>query len=196
MANTNKPFGLRPVGTIGHASYVGKVQQFYVPADNANAIFIGDTVVWATSSDAQAVNPDEALYPEAAVGSAGAIVVGVCVGVVPVPADLSITYRKASTAMYILVDVDPMTIYSMQGDSTVFTVAQVGLNATITATGGSTTTGRSNFVLTNPQASATEDLLILGIDPDPQNEVGAYMKFLVKLNLHQYGPGIVRVGIS
>ena len=196
MANTNKPFGLRPVKTLGHACYVGKIEKFYVPADNANAIFIGDTVVLASSSDAQKLYPDDAYYPEVAVGSAAAVVAGVCVGVEPLPTDLSINYRKASTAMYVFVDVDPMTIYSMQGDSTVFTVAQVGLNATITATAGSTTTGRSNFVLTNPQASATEDLLILGIDPDPNNEVGAYMKFLVKLNLHQFGPGAVRVGIS
>lgn len=197
MANTNKPYGLRPVGTLGHACYCGKVQQFFVPADNSNAIFIGDTVILASNSDVQRVNADDAYYPEAAVGAAGSIVVGVCVGIIPAPADLTINYRKASTAMYILVDTDPMTVYSMQGDSTAFTVANAsGLNATITATGGSTTTGRSAFVLTNPQASASEDLLIVGVDPAPDNEIGAYMRFLVKLNLHQYGPGVVRVGIS
>ena len=197
MANTNRPFGLRPVGTIGHAAYVGKVQRFYVPADNANAIFIGDTVVLAGTSDVQRIYPDDSYSPEAAVGAAASVVAGVCVGVEPVWTDLSINYRKASTAMYIYVDVDPMTVYSMQGDSTVFTVANAaGLNATITATGGDTATGRSKFVLTNPQASATEDLLVLNADPAPDNEIGAYMRFLVKLNLHQFGPGIVRVGIS
>ncbi len=197
MANTNKPYGLRPVGTMGAHSYNGQLRQFAVPADNSNAIFIGDTVVLAGTSDVMRVNADDAYYPEAAVGAAAAIVIGVCVGVVPVPTDLSINYRKASTFMYILVDTDPNTIYSIQGDSTVFTVANAaGLNATITATGGSTVTGRSKFVLTNPQASATEDLLIIGVDPAPDNEIGAYMRFLVKLNLHQFGPGIVRVGVS
>lgn len=197
MANTNRPYGLRPVGTLGHACYCGKVMRFYVPADNSNAIFLGDTVVLAGTSDVQWIYTDDSYSPEAAVGAAASIVAGVMVGVEPVHTDLSITYRKASTAMYIYVDVDPMTIYSMQGDSTVFTVANAaGLNATITATGGDTTTGRSKFVLTNPQASATEDLLILNVDPAPDNEIGAYMRFYVKLNLHQFGPGAVRVGIS
>ena len=195
MANSNKPFGLRPVGTLGQGCYTGKVQRFYVPADNSTAIFIGDTVVLASSSDAQKLYGDDSYSPEVAVGTASTIQTGVCVGIEPVWTDLSITYRKASTAMYIYVDTDPMTIYSMQGDSTVFTVADVGLNATITATAGDTTTGRSKFVLTNPQASATEGLLILNIDPAPDNEVGAYMRFLVKLNLHQFGAS-VRVGIS
>lgn len=197
MANSNKPYGLRPVGTLGQASYVGKVMRFYVPADNANAIFIGDTVVLAVSSDVQRIYADDSYSPEAAVGAAAAIAAGVCVSVEPVFTDLSINYRKASTAMYIYVDVDPMTVFSMQGDSTVFTVANAaGLNATITATGGDTATGRSKFVLTNPQVSATEDLLIIGVDPAPDNEIGAYMRFLVKLNLHQFGPGIVRVGVT
>lgn len=196
MANTNKPYGFRPVGTLGNASYAGNVRKFAVPADNANAIFIGDTVVLAGTSDAMAVYPGDVLVPEVAVGSAGAIVVGVCVGVEPKYSDLSINYRKASTFMYVFVDVDPMTIYSVQGDSSTFAITQVGLNATITATGGDTATGRSKFVITNPQASAAEDVLILGLDPDPGNEVGVYTKFLVKLNLHQFASGIVRVGIS
>ena len=196
MSNSNKPYGFRPVGTLGNASYAGSVRKFAVPADNANAIFIGDTVVLAGTSDAMAVYPGDVLVPEVAVGAAAAIVVGVCVGVEPKYSDLTINYRKASTFMYIFVDVDPMTIYSVQGDSTVFAVTQIGLNATITATGGDTATGRSKFVITNPQASATEDVLILGVDPAPDNGVGAYMRFLVKLNLHQFASGVVRVGVA
>ena len=83
MANTNKPFGLRPVGTIGHSSYVGKVQQFYVPADNSTAIYIGDTVVLASSSDAQKLYADDAYYPEAAVGSAAAVVISLLATIYP-----------------------------------------------------------------------------------------------------------------
>lgn len=194
MANANKPYGFRPVGTLNAASYTGQVRKFYVPADNATAIFIGDIVVAATTSDAQRVDADDVLYPEAAVGAATSKVLGVCVGVQPVPSDLSINYRKASTAMYIFVDVDPNTIYSVQGDSTVWTVADVMCNATITATTGSTTTGRSAMVITAPTADAAKGTLIIGVDPDPDNEVGAYWKMLVKLNLHQFGTAIV--GIS
>ncbi len=195
MANTNKPFGFRAVGTLNGAPMNGMVRKYAVPADNASAIFIGDTVTMAATSDAMKVNADDAYYPEATVGAATSVVLGVCVGIEPVPTDLSINYRKASTLMYILVNTDPNTIYSVQGDSTVWTVADVGCNATITCTGGSTTTGLSNFVITAPTADATKGVLILGIDPDPNNEVGAYMKFLVKLNLHQFG-GTSLVGIS
>lgn len=193
MANSNAPFGFRPVGTLNAASYSGKIRKYYVPADNANAIFIGDTVVAAGTSDAQILYPGDAYAAEAAVGAATSKVLGVCVGVEPLYSDLTVNYRKASTAMYIYVDTDPNTIYSVQGDSTAFTVADVGSNATITATAGSTATGRSAMVITAVGADATKGVLILNIDPDPKNEVGAYMKFLVKLNLHQFGTAIVGI---
>ncbi len=193
MANSNSAFGFRPVGTLNAASYSGKVRKYYVPADNATAIFVGDIVVAAGTSDAQILYPGDAYAAEAAVGAATSKVLGVCVGVEPLYSDLTVNYRKASTAMYIYVDTDPNTIYSVQGDSTAFTVADVGSNATITATAGSTATGRSAMVITSVGADATKGVLILGIDPDPKNEVGAYMKFLVKLNLHQFGTAIVGI---
>jgi hypothetical protein len=194
MANSNTPFGFRPVGTINGASYNGQVRKFYVPADNGTAIFIGDIVVAATTSDVQILYPQDAYQAEAAVAATTSKVLGVCVGVEPLYSDLTVNYRKASTAMYIYVDTDPNTIYSVQGDATVWTVADVMCNATITATAGSIATGRSAMVITAPTADAAKGTLILNIDPDPQNEVGAYMKFLVKLNLHQFGTAII--GIS
>lgn len=194
MANSNAAYGFRPVGTLNAASYSGQVRKYAVPADNATAIFIGDIVTMAGTSDAMAVYPGDVLYPEAAVGAATSKVLGVCVGIEPLYSDLSVNYRKASTFMYIYVDTDPNTIYSVQGDSTVWTVADIGCNATITATGGSTTTGRSAMVITAPTADAAKGALIIGVDPDPNNEVGAYWKMLVRLNLHQFGTAIV--GIS
>jgi len=194
MANTDRAYGFQPVGTLNAASYSGQIRKYYVPADNSTAIFIGDTVVAATSSDAQRLYSSDALYPEVAVGAATSHPVGVVVGIEPLYVDLTVSYRKASTAMYVYVNTDPNTIYSVQGDSTVWTVADVMCNATITCTAGNTTTGRSKFVITSPSADATKGVLILGVDPDPANEVGAYMKFLVKLNLHQFGTAIV--GIS
>ena len=194
MANTDKPYGFRPVGTLNAASYSGQIRKYYVPADNATAIFIGDIVVAASTSDAQAVYPQDVLYPEAAVGAATSKVLGVCVGIEPLYSDLSINYRKASTAMYIYVDVDPNTIYSVQGDSGAWTVADVMCNATITATAGDTATGRSKMVITAPTADAAKGTLIVGVDPDPNNVVGVYWKMLVRLSLHQFGTAIV--GIS
>jgi hypothetical protein len=161
MANANRPYGFRPFGTLNAASYNGQVRKYYVPADNSTAIFIGDIVVAATTSDAQAVYPIDALRAEAAVGAATSKVLGVCVGIEPLYSDLSVNYRKASTAMYIYVDTDPNTIYSVQGDSSTWSIADVMCNATITATAGDTTTGRSKMVITSPSADATKGVLIL-----------------------------------
>lgn len=194
MSNANKPYGFKLVGTLKSSPLSGMVHKYAVPADNANAIFIGDTVVAAGTSDAMAIYPGDVLRPEAAVGGATSKVLGVCIGVEPVGNDLSINYRKASTFMYIYVVTDPLALFSVQGDSSTWAVADVGLNATITATAGDTTTGRSKFVITSPTADAAKGVLIVGVDPDPNNEMGAYTKFIVKLNLHQFGTAIV--GIS
>lgn len=194
MANANKPYGFRPVGTLNGASYNGQVRKYVVPADNANAIFIGDIVVAAGTSDAMAVYPTDVLRAEAAVGATTSKVLGVCVGIEPLYSDLSVNYRKASTLMAIYVDTDPNTIYSVQGDSSTWAITDVMCNATITATAGDTTTGRSKMVITAPTADAAKGVLILDVDPDPDNAIGVYTKFLVKLNLHQFGTAIV--GIS
>lgn len=197
MANTNAPYGLRPVGTMNSASYNGKAQKFYVPADNATAIHIGDTVEIAGTGSAQAVYPIDVLRPEVAEGTQADVhTLGVVVGIEPLYSDLSVNYRKASTAMYILVDTDPQTIYSVQGDSGTWTAEDVHLNANITVTAGSNTTGRSNFVITTPTADAAKDTLIIGVDPALDNETGAYMRFLVLLNLPQYGFNARTVGLT
>lgn len=197
MANSNKPYGLRPVGTIGSAGYTGRVQKFYVPADNATAIHIGDTVEIAGTGEAQRVYAGDVLRPEAAEGTqADTHTLGVVVGVEPLYSDLSVNYRKASTAMYIFVDTDPQTIYSVQGDSGTWTAEDVHLNANLTVTAGDNATGRSKFVITTPTADAGKDTLIIGVDPDPNNEMGVYTKFLVVLNLPQYGFGARTVGLT
>ena len=114
MANSNTPYGLRPVGTIGNASYAGKIEKFFVPSTDATAIGLGDPVVLAGSADADGVPTVTRFSNYVASTSTASTVVGVMVGVVPVPTDLTLNYRKASTAQYVLVDTDPNTIYEVQ----------------------------------------------------------------------------------
>lgn len=184
MANTNKPFGLRPFQTLNASCYNGAVRKFYVPSTDATAIYIGDTVKIGGSSGS--LYPTDAPHPTAAKAAAADVVLGVCVGIEPLFSDLSINYRKASTGMYIFVDTDPNTIYEIQSDATGVAAADVGLNADLSVVAGSTTTGQSNSVLTSPTASATEDFLIVGLHPAVDNEAGAYARVLVRLNLNQY----------
>jgi len=195
MANANTPFGLRPVGTIGSAGYTGRIERFYVPATDSAAIGMGDPV---TLTGAGGLHTDGT--PIVKRGTVGGIALGVMVGVLPTPTDLSLTYRKASTAMYIYVDTDPNTVYAVQedGDGGAVALANGTKNASLILGTVDTVTGNSKTMLDSSTAAATAtlDLLLLRPVLAPDNEVpAAYAKWLVKLNLHQYAAGIVRVGV-
>jgi hypothetical protein len=60
------------------------------------------------------------------------------------------------------------------------------MNADVTVAAGSTVTGISGTVITGPEASAADNVLLISIVPSPNNGVGAYCNWLVKLNLNQY----------
>jgi hypothetical protein len=193
MANVNKPSGLRPVGTFGSAGYAGRIETFYVPSTDSTAIGLGDPVTLAGGLHTDGT-------PIATRATAAAVTCGVMVGVVPIPTDLTVNYRKASTSMYILVDTDPNTIYEIQEDSDGGYVALASgtqnapyiLGTVDTATGNGETVLDSSSVAAN----AALDLLILRPSDAVDNEFPAnYAKWLVKLNLHQFAAGIVRVGV-
>lgn len=190
MANANKPFGLRPYSTLSGSSRSGTVRMYYVPATDNTAIFVGSPVKLAgTEGSLYAGDPP---VPTVTIITSGDATVGVMVGVVPLPTDLSLNYRKASTGMYILVNTDPETIYLVQGDSDTYDAADVGFNMNLTVGTGSTTTGVSNAVADQSSAAntATLDLQILGSAPVPGNDLtGGYPLLLAKLNNYQYVDG-------
>ena len=195
MANQNQPMGLRPVATIGNSGYKGTIETFYVPSTDATAIGIGDPV---TLTGAGGLHTDGT--PICKRGTVGGVAAGVCVGVKLLPNDLTVTYRKASTSMYILVDTDPNTIYEIQEDSVGGAVALADgtKNASLILGTVDTVTGNSKTMLDSSTvaADATLDLLILRPAPAVDNTVPlAYAKWLVKLNLHQFANGVVRVGV-
>lgn len=195
MANTNKPFGLRPYGTLNGGPYSGNVRTYFVPATDATAIYIGDPVKLAGTEGT--LNADDLPMPTATKAASTNVVIGVCVGVIPLPTDLTVLYRKASTAMYILVDTDPATIYAVQGDADTYDSADIGLNMNYTVSTGSTTTGVSNLVADQSSAATTNslDLQVLGTVPLPNNDLtGGYPLLLVRLNLNQFANGAT--GIS
>jgi hypothetical protein len=195
MANPNLAMGLRPVGTIGQEGYCGKIEAFNVPATDATAIGIGDPV---TLTGAGGISADG--LPIAKRGTVGGIVVGVCVGVKLSPTDLTLGYRKASTAMTILCDTDPLTVYEIQEDSGGGSISLANgtkdcsliLGTVDTVTGYSKTMLDSSTVA----ATATLDCLLLRPAPAVNNTPAATnAKWLVKLNLHQYSTGAISVGV-
>lgn len=188
MANSNTPFGLRPVGTLGSAGYVGRIEKFHASSNDSSAIGLGDVVYLTGTADANGV-PTVARFTSAATGQT----VGVLVGVVPTPTDLTLNYRKASTEMYCLVDTDPNTIYEVQDSDTTTTTAlaatDVGANCSLVMGTVNTTTGNGKTVLNATTAATTTTLAvqILRLKPAVDNAIGSYAKWIVKLANHQYG---------
>jgi hypothetical protein len=190
MANSNKPFGLRPVGNLNGSPWNGGIRKFYVPSTDANAIYIGDMVKLAGTEGS--LYPNDAPLPTVAIAAANDTVVGVMVGIEPIPTNLNLRHRAASTGMYVFVCVDPQTIYMVQGDADTYDAADVGFNMTLTVAAGSTVTGRSASVADQSTAAntATLDLQVLGTVPVLNNDLtGGYPLLLVKLNNCQYVDG-------
>ena len=180
MANIDAPSGLRPVKHLDGSPYNGAFNRYYVPSSDSTAIFVGDAVVSAGSSDADGV-------ASVAQASAGGNVRGVVVGIEPIT-DESTIYRAASTERYVYVADSPDLIFEVQEDSVGgdLAAANVGQNADIVVGSGSTAAGRSAMELDSSTATASAaQLRILGLSPKADNEIGTNAKWLVMINEHE-----------
>jgi hypothetical protein len=187
MANTDTPFGFRPIRYLSGAPYNGACNKYYVPATDGSAIYVGDPVKLAGSGDDNGV-------PDVAVCAAGNRPVGIVVGVDPVEGqsapNLSRLYRPASTAMYLWVADDPDLVFEIQEDSVGGDLAKtsLGLNIEFIAGSGSTTTGLSGFEIDSSTAATTNTLTcqVIRLARRPDNAIGANAVYEVRINLHQY----------
>lgn len=179
MPNTNVAFGLRPVLPKGG---VVQTNEYFVPASDGTALFVGDPVIIAGSGDAAGV-------PSIVRASAGTSnrITGVVVGFRP---DSNITangYRAASTAAYVLVCDDPEQVFEIQDDSDggALAVTDIGLNANLVAGSGSTATKMSGFQLdtSTKGTGATLQARIVRVVQRADVEIGANAKVHVRINL-------------
>lgn len=174
MANTNAPFGLRPVKPGFAGAYAATVNPYYIPVGYATSLFIGDPVKKTGTANTAAVTVPGAgsfeigTMPEinkATVGTGNAIT-GVIVGFAVLPTDLTKQYNAASTERVAFVADDPNEIFEIQADGAINAV-DVGLNAVLIYTqSGSTITGLSGAELdtgttTAPATTAAFQLKIL-----------------------------------
>lgn len=183
MANSNTPWGLRPVRHRSGAPYNGAATRYAIPASDGTAVYLGDPVILAGSADADGV-----ATVTKATAAGGAYMLGPVVSVEPITRD-STTYREASTLRYVWVADDPDLIFEVQEDAVggALAVADVGLNADWIAGSGSTITGLSGAMLDTSTKATTNtlQLRILGFKQSVDNEVGsANAKVLVAINLH------------
>jgi hypothetical protein len=186
MANTNKPFGLRPSGNLS-ATGAQKQYGYQIQDNQAGAIYQGDLVV---VYDGYIIKYDASTH---------AAPTGVFNGVQyddPTRANKPTwkNYYPGSidiTTGIIACEVldDPSQLFLVQADGAI-AQANIGKNADPTAsTTGSTTTGVSNGSLSSASIAKTAALTfkIVGLYESPDNELGNYAVVVVKLNQHQYG---------
>ena len=184
MANIDKAFGFRPIGNL---SATGAQKQYgYEIADNqAGTIFQGDLVALSAGFITRFLPATHT----AAVG-----VFNGCNYIDPTtgkptfknfyPGSVNITSGK------IVADVidDPSQLFLVQCDAG-FVAADVGKNADVIGTGGSTTTGVSTMELNSSTLATTAalNLKTVGLYNVPSNEYGSFAVVVVKINEHVYG---------
>ncbi|MEY1555323.1 hypothetical protein AB3Y40_06775 [Yoonia sp. R2331] len=206
MANSDTPFGLKPIRHRNGAAYNGAVNPYYVPAGYGTALFVGDPVVKTGTSNSTIVTAPGAgefnvgalpAVNKAAAGDTNAIT-GVIVGFAPDPNGLERTYNPASTERVALVCDDPDVVFEIQADGAI-AATQVGLNAVLIYTNsGDTGTGLSGAELDTtsdvPAATATNQLTIQRVVNREDNEAGsAFTKVEVKINNHTEAHGAVGI---
>jgi hypothetical protein len=184
MANIDKASGLRPIGNL---SATGAQKQYgYEIADNqAGTIFQGDLVALSAGYITRFLPASHT----AAVG-----VFNGCNYIDPTtgkptwknyyPGSVNITSGK------IIADVidDPSQLFLVQCDEG-FVAADVGKNADVVGTGGSTTTGVSTMELDSSTLAVTAalNLKTVGLYNVPGNDFGTNAVVVVKINEHVYG---------
>ena len=184
MANIDKAFGLRPIGNL---SATGAQKQYgYQIADNqAGTIFQGDLVVltggfisrFLPASHTAAVGVFNGCnYNDPTTGK-------------PTfsnfyPGSVNITSGQISADV---LD-DPNQLFIVQCDAG-FVAADVGKNADVIGTGGSTTSGISAMELNSSTLAVTAalNLKVVGLYNDVNNEFGTNAVVVVKINEHVYG---------
>lgn len=197
MANSNRPFGLRPVKHRNGADWDGRANQYFLHSSNTDAIRVGD-VVTKNLTLAQ-IDPTYGL-PSVSKAASTNIIQGVVVGVgtsyggpYANPADLDAVYAPATKTRhyYLLVCDDPGVIYEIQEQSVAsqITGAHIGCNQILVvgspAAAVRFSTTQVAGVTTSTPAATTFDVKLLGLsqvyDNGARNTFGAYAKWLVTL---------------
>lgn len=184
MANVDKAFGLKPLGNLS-ATGAQKQYGYNIDDNQAGAIFQGDLVTIVNGSVVKFLPATHA----AALG-----VFNGCNYVDPTTGKpIFSNYYPGSvniTQGVIQADVidDPNQLFIIQADASVVQ-ANIGKNADIIGTGGSTTTGVSTMELNSSTIADTAalNLKIVGFYNVPNNEPGAFAVVVVKINEHLYG---------
>lgn len=208
MSSVSRINGFRPVFSVQGAPTNLQTISAFVPASDASVIMVGDAVKLA--GDARAATGAPTVTR---VSGATDIPLGVVVGIsfegqgdvtnMPPVNDLNTpVYRRANTDRYLIVSVDPQTVYEVQYAGTSVAAAtitaNVGLNGQFLVNAGNTSSGTSGMQLDSAglATTATLPLKIVGFPNRPDNIPGdTYFSYWVKLNGAQFGQGTGTAGV-
>ena len=191
MANTDTPFGFKPVKHLNGSPWNGKANVYYIPSTDNTAVFVGDAVKGAGAADTTGK------YPTVTQATAGAAVIGVVIGFGDNPYTMTHpdtpnrSYRPAATAMYAFVVDDPQVIFEVQEDSDAnsITAAMVGLSTNFVVGSGSTVTGKSAMELDSSDTATDTagNCRILRLANREDNDLGDYAKWEILFGEHELG---------
>lgn len=200
MANVNAPFGLRPVSYRNGSGYQGRATMYYIPSTDGNAYAIGDPVVFSGAGSAGGI-PVVTL----ATAGTGNQVLGAIIstggrkygGSLVDPANLDTTVIPATKTKdyYVLVADDPDIEFEVQEDSDGGALAVASLASNINLIAGTNNGYSSGWMLDSSSVTTTATLQaqLLRLSQRPDNEVGAYAKWVVRIVNHSLNAGTAGV---
>jgi hypothetical protein len=192
MANSNNPFGLKPVRYLSGAPYNGACNPYSTASGDGTALWIGDLVKFAGTSQLLG----DGVYLDVAKAATTDVVLGAVVAVDPLTGSGasgrdSTIYRAASTIRVVWVADDPNLLFEAQEvtGGTPIPIADAGLNVSILYASGNNNTGMSGSTVDNTTQVTTNTRLLRLVAPvnRPDNVAGAdAQKWLVRINRHAY----------
>lgn len=161
MANTDRPWGFRPIRYVGGAKWNGEHVLYAFSTSQANDAFNGDVVQFDATNRTLALTdeymPGLPLVKPVVAAVTTTAIRGVIAGFVPEPeyndtatASLGRMYRVASTKRYVFVVDNPLVVFDAQEDGNDYVSAtdnSIGKTGDIAYTAGSTLTGQSKAEL-------------------------------------------------
>ena len=191
MANTDKAFGLRPLGKVGSNVNNDGDTQYRIASNTTDAIFQGDTVTLSGG-----------FLIKATPGAAN--ILGVFLGCeYSDPTTKKTTFKNFYPGAIVADDIvasvvdDPNALFLVQASGVAANTC-VGLNADLVQTvAGNTTTGVSGLELSTGTLAADADLnvKVVGISsvPGEGDVTTAHANLIVKINEHLYSAPTVGV---
>jgi hypothetical protein len=186
MANSNNPFGFRPIIRAGGSPF--SVTEYGKAAADANAIFVFDLVGHITGGTPFAL-PENSTYNLSRIQSGSQLTPGTSLWL-----GASLSYGAASTGTVhpVCDELDCIFIAQCSGATSITTASHAGLNANVKLTqAGSTTTKQSGEQVDSATIAATSslDLRITRIAMIVPNAEGANAIVEVLINKHAFGQG-------